>query len=93
VPPYQSLSLTADGKSQVTAQGNPTSTIYVGDSPAYLSDKIRTHTLLARFELEGTSQRLQKLEDGILLRAFQFFKPVGDVAGLSLVSCDRFEKC
>jgi serine/threonine protein kinase len=37
---YQSLSLTADGKSLVTAQGNPTSTIYVGDSPAHLSDKI-----------------------------------------------------
>jgi eukaryotic-like serine/threonine-protein kinase len=37
---YESLSLTTDGKSLVTAQGNPTSTIYVGDSPAHLSDKI-----------------------------------------------------
>jgi eukaryotic-like serine/threonine-protein kinase len=37
---YESLGLTADGKSLVTAQGNPTSTIYVGDSPAHLSDKI-----------------------------------------------------
>ena len=37
---YSSLSLTADGKSFVTAQERPASTIYVGDSPAVLSNKI-----------------------------------------------------
>jgi hypothetical protein len=37
---YISLSVTTDGKSLVTAQGHPTSTIYVGDSPAHLNDKI-----------------------------------------------------
>ena len=37
---YQSLSVTADGKSFVTAQVRPTSTIFVGDSPAVLGDKV-----------------------------------------------------
>jgi hypothetical protein len=39
------------------------------------------------------SQRLQELDDGILLGAFQFFKLLGDMAGLAAVSRDRFEKC
>jgi Tol biopolymer transport system component len=37
---YASLSLTADGKSFVTAQELPAATIYVGDSPSMLNDKI-----------------------------------------------------
>jgi serine/threonine protein kinase/Tol biopolymer transport system component len=37
---YMSLSVTADGKSFVSAQGRPQATIYVGDSPAVLNDKI-----------------------------------------------------
>lgn len=37
---YGSLSVTADGKSFVTAQTRPAATIYVGDSPATLNDKI-----------------------------------------------------
>jgi Tol biopolymer transport system component/predicted Ser/Thr protein kinase len=37
---YQTLSLTADGKSFVTSQQRPAATIYVGDSPAVLNDKI-----------------------------------------------------
>jgi eukaryotic-like serine/threonine-protein kinase len=37
---YYSLSITADGKSLVTAQARPQATIYVGDSPAVLNDKI-----------------------------------------------------
>jgi serine/threonine protein kinase/Tol biopolymer transport system component len=37
---YLSLSLTADGKSFVTAQERPSATIYVGDSPPVLNDKI-----------------------------------------------------
>jgi serine/threonine protein kinase/Tol biopolymer transport system component len=37
---YTSLSITADGKSFVTAQQRPQATIYVGDSPAVLNDKI-----------------------------------------------------
>ncbi len=37
---YGSLSVTADGKSFVTTQGRQAATIYVGDSPAVLSDKI-----------------------------------------------------
>jgi Tol biopolymer transport system component len=37
---YLSLSVAADGKSFVTAQAHPQATIYVGDSPAVLNDKI-----------------------------------------------------
>ena len=37
---YSSLSVTADGKSFVTTQKRPAATIYVGDSPPVLNDKI-----------------------------------------------------
>jgi len=37
---YESLSVTADGKSFVTSQGRPAATIYVGESPAVLNAKI-----------------------------------------------------
>ena len=37
---YSSLSVTADGKSFVTTQAHPSATIYVGDSPSVLNDKI-----------------------------------------------------
>ena len=37
---YNSLSVTADGKSFVTTQTRQQSTIYVGDSPAVMNDKI-----------------------------------------------------
>jgi serine/threonine protein kinase/Tol biopolymer transport system component len=37
---YKSLSVTAEGKSFVTAQERQAATIYVGDSPAVLNDKI-----------------------------------------------------
>ncbi|MFZ1919833.1 MAG: protein kinase [Terriglobales bacterium] len=37
---YSSLSVTADGKSFVTTQQRPQATIYVGDSPATLNDKV-----------------------------------------------------
>ncbi len=37
---YQSLSVTADGKSFVTTQAHPSSTIFVGDAPSALNDKI-----------------------------------------------------
>ena len=37
---YLSLSVTADGKSFVTTQQRPAATIYVGDSPPVLNDKI-----------------------------------------------------
>jgi len=37
---YNSLSVTADGKSFVTTQERPQATIYVSDSPAVLNDKI-----------------------------------------------------
>ena len=37
---YLSVSVTADGKSFVTTQQRPAATIYVGDSPPVLSDKI-----------------------------------------------------
>jgi serine/threonine protein kinase/Tol biopolymer transport system component len=37
---YTSLSVTADGKSFVSAQGRQQATIYVGDSPPTLNDKI-----------------------------------------------------
>jgi Tol biopolymer transport system component len=37
---YYSLSVTADGKSFVTTQGRAQATIYAGDTPAVLNDKI-----------------------------------------------------
>jgi serine/threonine protein kinase len=37
---YRSLSVTLDGKSLITTQSRPSETIYVGDSPAILNDKI-----------------------------------------------------
>jgi eukaryotic-like serine/threonine-protein kinase len=37
---YHALSVTADGKSFVTTQSRPSATIYVGDSPSILNDKI-----------------------------------------------------
>jgi serine/threonine protein kinase/Tol biopolymer transport system component len=37
---YYSLSVTADGKSFATTQAHPSATIYVGDSPSALNDKI-----------------------------------------------------
>jgi Tol biopolymer transport system component len=37
---YQSLSVTGDGRSFITTETRPAATIYVGDSPAVLSDKI-----------------------------------------------------
>ena len=37
---YRSLSVTLDGKSFVTTQSRPSETIYVGDSPAILNDKV-----------------------------------------------------
>ena len=37
---YQSLSVTADGRSFVTTQSQPTASIYVGDAPAVLNEKI-----------------------------------------------------
>ena len=37
---YDSISVTADGKSFVTTQQRPTATIYVADSPPQLNDKI-----------------------------------------------------
>jgi eukaryotic-like serine/threonine-protein kinase len=37
---YYSLSVTGDGKSFATTQAHPSATIYVGDSPSVLNDKI-----------------------------------------------------
>ncbi len=37
---YRSLSVTQDGKSFITTQSRPSDTIYVGDSPTILNDKI-----------------------------------------------------
>jgi Tol biopolymer transport system component len=37
---YSSLSVTADGRSFVTTQERPAATIYAGDSPAVLNDKV-----------------------------------------------------
>jgi Tol biopolymer transport system component len=37
---YHSLSVTADGKSFVSTQERPEATIYVGDSPSLLNDKV-----------------------------------------------------
>ena len=40
----------------------------------------------------ASSQRLQELDDGILVRTFQFFELLDDLLGLAAVSRDSFEK-
>ena len=44
-------------------------------------------------EALGSSKRLQELDDGILVGAFQFFKLLDHVVGLAAVAGDGFEKC
>jgi hypothetical protein len=43
-------------------------------------------------EVMDSSQRLQELDDGILLRAFQLFKLLDDMAGLATMPGDSVEK-
>ena len=45
------------------------------------------------FRRPWSSQRLQELDDGVLLRPFQFFKLLDDMGGLTTMPGDSFEKC
>jgi eukaryotic-like serine/threonine-protein kinase len=69
---YSSLSVTADGRSFVTAQNRPSSTIYVGDSPAALNDKIdwKLNSISAQ---QATGSTLSWTAGGKLLQMDQEF--------------------
>ena len=64
---YASLSTTSDGKSFVTTQERQAATIYVGDSPATLNDKI-DWKLTAISNEQATGYALSWMADGRLLQ-------------------------
>ncbi len=64
---YTSISVTADGKSFVTTQSHHAATIYVGDSPAVLNDKI-DWKLAAISNEQATGYSLSWTADGRLLQ-------------------------
>jgi eukaryotic-like serine/threonine-protein kinase len=77
---YRSLSVTADGKSFVTTQERPTATIFVGDSPAVLNDKI-DWKLSAISTEQATGYDLSWTADGKLLQedaAFHIYVTAAD---------------
>ncbi|MGO9127409.1 MAG: protein kinase domain-containing protein [Terriglobales bacterium] len=80
---YGSLSVTADGKSFVTAQGRQAATIYVGDSPAVLNDKIDWKLTPISTE-QATGYDLSWTAAGKLLQidaAYRFYVTAGDGSG------------
>jgi len=77
---YYSLSITGDGKSFVTTQQRPQATIYVGDSPAVLNDKIDWKLTPISSE-QATGYRLSWTAAGKLLQqdgAYHIFFTRGD---------------
>jgi eukaryotic-like serine/threonine-protein kinase len=77
---YGSLSVTADGKSFVTTQGRQAATIYVGDSPAVLNDKIDWKLTPISTE-QATGYDLSWTAAGKLLQsdaAFRIYVTAGD---------------
>jgi len=80
---YYSLSVTADGKSFVTTQARQAATIYVGDSPAVLSDKIDWKLSPISTE-QATGYSLSWTAAGKLLQtdaAFHVYMTAGDGSG------------
>ncbi len=78
--PYSSLSVTADAKSFVTAQERPQAAIYVGDSPAVLSDKIDWKLTPISNE-QSTGQEISWTAAGKLLQQdveFHIYVTAGD---------------
>jgi Tol biopolymer transport system component len=77
---YQSLSVTADGKSFVTTQERQAAAIYVGDSPAVLNDKIDWKLTPISTE-QATGYRISWTASGRLLQrdaAFHIYVTAGD---------------
>jgi serine/threonine protein kinase/Tol biopolymer transport system component len=77
---YRSLSVTVDGKSFVTAQERQTATIFVGDSPPVLNDKI-DWKLSAISTEQATGYDLSWTADGKLLQedaAFHIYVTAAD---------------
>jgi len=77
---YQSLSVAADGKSFVTTQERAESTIYVGDSPSVLSDKIDWKLTPISSE-QATGYSLSWTASGKLLQqdlAFRIYSTAAD---------------
>jgi len=77
---YSSLSVAGDGKSFVTAQGRPAATIYVGDSPSILNDKIDWKLTPISTE-QATGYGLSWTAGGKLLQrdgAFHIYSTAGD---------------
>ncbi|MFZ0284718.1 MAG: protein kinase, partial [Terriglobales bacterium] len=80
---YNSLSVTADGKSFVSTQSRPAATIYVGDSPAVLNDKIDWKLTPISTE-QATGFSLSWTAAGKLLQtdaAFHVYVTAGDGSG------------
>jgi len=80
---YSSLSVTADGKSFVTTQARQAATIYVGDSPAVLNDKIDWKLVPISTE-QATGYSLSWTAAGKLLQsdaAFHMYVTAGDGSG------------
>jgi eukaryotic-like serine/threonine-protein kinase len=77
---YNSLSVSGDGKSFVTAQARPAATIYVGDSPSVLNDKIDWKLTPVSTE-QATGYGLSWTAAGKLLQkdvAFHIYSTAGD---------------
>ncbi|MGA7380819.1 MAG: protein kinase [Terriglobales bacterium] len=84
---YASLSVTADGKSFVTTQERQAATIYVGDSPAVLNDKIDWKLTPISTE-QATGYSLSWTAAGKLLQmdaAFHDYVTAGDGSGRARV--------
>jgi len=77
---YYSLSVTADGKSFVTTQSHAEATIFVGDSPAVLNDKINWQLKPISTE-QATGYELSWTAGGKLLQrdsAFRIYTTAAD---------------
>jgi eukaryotic-like serine/threonine-protein kinase len=70
---YWSLSVTADGESFITTQQRPSATIYVGDSPSILNDKIDWN--LAISNEQATGYNLSWMASGKLLQEDVSLRP------------------
>jgi Tol biopolymer transport system component len=85
---YSSLSVTADGKSFATTQSRPSATIFVGDVPAVLNDKIDWKLAPISNE-QATGYNLSWTASGKLLQmdvAFHIFITAADGSGRTRVA-------
>jgi len=80
---YQSLSVAGDGKSFVSTQAHPSATIYVGDAPPVLNDKIDWKLTPISTE-QATGYELSWTASGKLLQrdsAFRIFSTAAEGSG------------